>query len=300
MGMILSKQQTYELIHLSQQGNKQASEDLFMANTSLIYMVLQRYNRIKDEDLFQIGCIGLLKAINKFNTSYNVEFSTFAVPTIIGEIQRFVRDDSIVKTSRDLKYWHKKIIKENDIFYMLNGREMTIEEIVSKFDISIEKVRLARNLSKHIKSLDSPFSIGTGHDEEVTWLEIIEDKNCALNENYIALKDKIYQLPEKLKQIIIMRYYKDMTQKEVSDIFKVSQVQISRLEKQAIKLLKEAPNKELEPLRKRKPSIKINKKMQIFKALGEGWPKTKIMVEFQINENSYRNYVYEKKRKVGV
>lgn len=237
---MLGQEETLDLIKKAQSGDEQAKETLVKENSPLIKSVIRwfRDKGIESEDLFQLGCLGFLKAINNFDCTYNVKFSTYVVPMIVGEIKRFMRDDGAIKVSRAIKGLNLKIGKFADAFLMKNGRSASINEIAEHFKISQQEVVMAMDSAKMPVSLYTPFD-----DGEEDGLTLIDRFDSQENEDFVdrfALKDIIDKLEERDKKIILMRYFYDKTQSEIAERLGVSQVQVSRLE-----------NKILENLRKK-------------------------------------------------
>ena len=237
---MLGQEETLELIKKAQAGDEQAKETLVQENSPLIKSVIRWFKDkgVEYEDLYQLGCMGFLKAINRFDTTYNVKFSTYVVPMVVGEIKRFMRDDGAVKVSRAIKGLNIKINKFSDEFFAKHDRKATLSEIAEHFKISEQEVVLAMDSAKMPVSLYTPFD-----DGEEDGLTIIDPFDGEQNEDFVekfALKDMIDSLDERDKKIILMRYFYDKTQSEIAKRLGVSQVQISRLE-----------NKILENLRKK-------------------------------------------------
>lgn len=237
---MLGQEETLELIKKAQSGDESAKETLVNENSPLIKSVIRWFKGkgIENDDLYQLGCMGFLKAINNFDCSFNVKFSTYVVPMVVGEIKRFMRDDGAVKVSRAIKGLNLKINKFVDEFFIDNSRKPTILEIAEHFKIYEQDVVMAMDSAKMPVSLYTPFEDG---DED--GLTIIDRFDGQENEDFVdkfALKDIINKLEERDKKIILMRYFYDKTQSEIAKRLGVSQVQVSRLE-----------NKILENLRKK-------------------------------------------------
>jgi len=237
---MLGQEETLDLIKKAQAGDENAKETLVNENSPLIKSVIRWFKDkgVENDDLYQLGCMGFLKAINRFDCSYNVKFSTYVVPMVVGEIKRFMRDDGAVKVSRAIKGLNIKINKFVETFLMQNGKKATIADIAEHFKISEQEVVMAMDSAKMPVSLYTPFDDG---DED--GLTIIDRFDGQENEDFVdkfALKDIIENLEERDKKIILMRYFYDKTQSEIAERLGVSQVQVSRLE-----------NKILENLRKK-------------------------------------------------
>lgn len=228
-----------ELIERSQSGEQAARDLIIEKNMRLVWSVVQRFiNRgYEPDDLFQIGCIGLLKSVDKFDLSFDVKFSTYAVPMIIGEIQRFIRDDGTVKVSRSLKETGNKIRKAKDDLSKKLGRAPTINEIAKELEISSEDVVMAQEASRAPSSIHETVYENDG--DPITLLDQIADNAEHKWFDKIALKEAINNLDERERLIVYLRYYKDQTQSEVAERLGISQVQVSRLEKKILKHMKD-------------------------------------------------------------
>ncbi|GGA60872.1 RNA polymerase sporulation sigma factor SigF [Ornithinibacillus halotolerans] len=229
----LTDEQVKAYILKSQQGDKEARDFLVEKNIRLVWSVVQRFmNRGYDpDDLFQIGSIGLIKSIDKFDLSYDVRFSTYAVPMIIGEIQRFLRDDGSVKVSRSLKEIGNKIRKKKDELTKEYGRSPTINEIAEALEISPEEVVHAQEAAKTPHSIHETVFENDG--DPITLLDQIADQDSNWFDK-LSLEEAIRGLNERERLILYLRYYKDQTQSEVAERLGISQVQVSRLEKKIL------------------------------------------------------------------
>lgn len=227
------------LITRSQNGDQSARDQIVNNNIRLIWSVVQRFlNRgYEADDLFQIGAIGLLKAVDKFDMSYDVRFSTYAVPMIIGEIQRFIRDDGTVKVSRSLKETANKIRKTKDELTKTLGRVPTIKEIAEKLQITPEEVIFAQDASRAPASIHETVFENDG--DPITLMDQISDESQNKWFDKIALQEAIRSLNERERLIVYLRYFKDQTQSEVAERLGISQVQVSRLEKKILAIIKE-------------------------------------------------------------
>lgn len=232
---------TLELIKLAQNGDKTAEENILEENKGLIWSIVRRFtNRgYEAEDLFQIGAIGLIKCIKKFDLSYEVKFSTYAVPMIMGEIKRFLRDDGMIKVSRPLKEIAVKAKYMQDLLTKQKGNEPSVDELASALEIEVGDLILALEADKEVESLYSTVYQSDGNPVFlIDKLDIKEDENEKLVEN-IVLKQFIEKLEPREREIINLRYFSDKTQTEVAKKIGVSQVQISRIEKKILKKLRE-------------------------------------------------------------
>ena len=233
----LKNEQMEELMTKLKSGNQDAKKQFIFANLRLVLRVVQRFNIKKEnpDDLFQVGCVGLIKAINNFDTTLNVRFSTYAVPMIIGEIRRFVRDSTSMRISRSIRDTAYQILKCRESYAKLHKREPSLEEISNNLGISIKEVSFALDaLNEPVSMFEPVYRDGS---ETVRVMDQIGDSKNNQDEwiENFALKDALKKLSEREKQILLMRYYLGKTQIEVSSEVGISQAQVSRLEKDAIK-----------------------------------------------------------------
>jgi RNA polymerase, sigma subunit, RpoX/SigF len=235
----LKDEEIRDLIRKSQAGDQEARDRIVEKNIRLVWSVVQRFtNRGYDpEDLFQIGCIGLLKSVDKFDLSYDVKFSTYAVPMIIGEIQRFIRDDGTIKVSRSLKETGNKLRRAKDDLAKKLGRAPTIYEMSEHLQIPVEELLLAQEAVMAPASIHETVFENDG--DPITLLDQISDRDEEKWFDRIALKEAIENLDEREKLIVYLRYFKDQTQTEVAERLGISQVQVSRLEKKILRQMKE-------------------------------------------------------------
>lgn len=232
---------TLELIERSKQGDKAARDLVVTKNIGLVWSIVRRFTGRGHEleDLFQIGCIGLIKAIDKFDASYEVKFSTYAVPMITGEIKRFLRDDGIIKVSRSLKETAGKVRIAKELLSNKLEREPTIEELGEELDIPTEDIILAMESSSEVESLYKTIYQGDGNAIYlIDKLEQDKDENEHMIDK-IALKEIISTLDEKERNLIELRYFRDKTQTDIAREMGISQVQVSRLEKRILKVMRE-------------------------------------------------------------
>ncbi|MCI8429749.1 MAG: RNA polymerase sporulation sigma factor, SigF/SigG family [Lachnospiraceae bacterium] len=236
-------EETFALIERSHHGDKEAREQLVEENMGLVWSVVKRFaGRGTDmEDLFQIGAMGLLKAIDKFDTAFEVKFSTYAVPMIAGEIKRFLRDDGIVKVSRTLKENCWKIKRETELFRQKTGREPTLEELSVVTELPREDIAMALESSAEVESIYRTIPQKDG--SEVCLLDRMESQSQGNGMqqllNRVVLEQLLLELPDMERRLIIMRYMQDKTQTEVAQVLGVSQVQVSRLEKRILRQMRE-------------------------------------------------------------
>lgn len=231
---------TLYLIQLAHTGDEKAKEQLVEENTGLIWNVVKRFvGRGQEmEDLFQIGSIGLLKAIDKFDFSYDVKFSTYAVPMIAGEIKRFLRDDGMIKVSRSLKEQAMRAKIERERLNKKLGREPTVEELASTLGICTEELAVALDSSAEIESLHKTIYQGDGSEIHLMDKLESEQNECEELINRMVVGQMVEKLGENEKKIIVMRYYQDKTQTEIAKILGISQVQVSRMEKKILKAMR--------------------------------------------------------------
>ncbi|MCU9595395.1 RNA polymerase sporulation sigma factor SigF [Caldibacillus thermolactis] len=227
------------LIARSQKGDQSARDEIVEKNMRLVWSVVQRFlNRGYDpDDLFQIGCIGLLKSVDKFDLSYDVKFSTYAVPMIIGEIQRFIRDDGTIKVSRSLKEIGNRVRRTKDELTKELGRVPTVYELSEHMDVPVEEILMAQEAVLAPTSIHETVYENDG--DPITLLDQISDQDNEKWFEKIALKEAIENLDDREKLIVYLRYYKDQTQSEVAARLGISQVQVSRLEKKILKTIKD-------------------------------------------------------------
>lgn len=227
---------TLALIGRAHQGDKEARDTLFEENIGLVYSVARRFagRGTEMEDLFQIGSIGLLKAVDKFDVSFQVKFSTYAVPMIAGEIKRFLRDDGILKVSRSVKENQYKIFRMREQLERTLGREPTLQELSEGLDMSVEEVILTMESQTEVESLHK--TIYQGEGTEISLMDKLPEKENQQEKllNRIFLEEVLGALEPKERQLIYMRYFQDMTQTEIADKLGVSQVQVSRMEKRVL------------------------------------------------------------------
>lgn len=235
----LDDDEVKRLIALSQAGDTLARDTLVNCNIRLVWSVVQRFlNRgYEPDDLFQIGCIGLLKSVDKFDLSYDVKFSTYAVPMIIGEIQRFLRDDGTLKVSRSLKEMANKVRKTKDELSKSLGRLPTISEVAEKLGVTPEDIVFAQEANKPPTSIHETVFENDG--DPITLMDQISDESGEKWFDKLAIHEAIGSLSERERLIVYLRYYRDQTQSEVASRLGISQVQVSRLEKKILKLIKE-------------------------------------------------------------
>ena len=228
---------TEELIVLSQAGDKDASEQLITENSGLIWSVARRFlgRGAEADDLYQLGCLGFLKAVEGFDTEYGTQFSTYAVPKIAGEIRRYLRDDGAVKVSRSVKEQAVTIRTVRNQLTIALGREPTIIEISRQTGLTPETIAIAETATACTESINRQ----TG-EEGFTLESVLADTQTEENlVEQISLRQAIEKLPERERMVIKLRYYHGLTQERVACVLKVSQVQVSRIEKKALAQLRD-------------------------------------------------------------
>lgn len=235
---MLENSKVLEFVRLAQNGDNHAKELLLEENSPLIKSVIKRFMNkgVEFDDLYQIGCVGFLKAIKNFKEGFDVKFSTYVVPMVIGEIKRFLRDDGSIKVSRALKTLNMQINRYVEEYEKNNFEKPTIEQISKKFNIEQQDVVLAMDSSKMPISIFSPID-DDGETLMVEKLECDDDMNEKLLNN-ITINDLINKLNKRDKKIIKMRFYFDKTQSEIAKELNISQVQVSRLENKILENLK--------------------------------------------------------------
>lgn len=240
--MIWQMEHTLALIKRVHEGDKEARERLVEENMGLVFTVVHRFRGrgCEQEDLVQIGCIGLLKAIDNFDSSFEVRFSTYAVPMITGEIKRFLRDDGMIKVSRILKEAAVKAYRARDLLEKRGGREPTMEEIARETGISAEDLVLAMEAASDVESLSQ--TIYSGDGTPVLLGDRLPDRQDRNEEllNRMLLLELLKLLSGKEQEIIRLRYFEDCTQVQTADRLGMTQVQVSRAEKRILRKLREA------------------------------------------------------------
>ena len=228
---------TITLIQRSQQGDRDASERLVTENTGLIWSIARRYfgRGVEPDDLFQLGCVGFLKAVEGFDTAYGTQFSTYAVPKIAGEIRRFLRDDGTVKVSRGIKERSMHIKSARCALEQRLGRAPLLSELAAETGLTPEEIAFAETATNPAESLQRE----TGEDGFTLEHVLCDTEGEERMIEHVALRCAIEELPEKERKTLYLRYYHGFTQEKTAKVLGVSQVQISRLERKAITRLRE-------------------------------------------------------------
>ena len=234
-------EQTLALIECAHQGDKKARDKLIEDNMGLVWSVVKRFkNRGVDlEDLFQIGSIGLIKAVDKFDCSYDVKFSTYAVPMIMGEIKRFLRDDGMIKVSRSLKELSAKLYMLKEQMEKELGQEPSLADLADRLQISPEEAAEALDAYRDVESLQK--LIGSGEGQEIELMDRLEndmDEQESLL-NRLEVKRLLDTLEGQERQLVWMRYFQDMTQVSIARELGLTQVQVSRMEKRILRCLRQ-------------------------------------------------------------
>lgn len=233
--------ETMKLITMAHEGDKAARDQLVVDNVGLIWSIVRRFTGrgYEPEDLFQIGSIGLIKAIDKFDLSYEVKFSTYAVPMITGEIKRFLRDDGMIKVSRSIKEMGARVKNVREALIYTLGREPTIEEIAGEIGASKEEVAASIEAGAEVESLYR--TVNKNDETSIYLIDKIEENNTEHEQllNRMVLKELLATLSDKEREIIIRRYFFNETQSQIAERLDISQVQVSRLEKKILKQMRE-------------------------------------------------------------
>ena len=233
-------ERTCELIRQAKEGNKKAQEILVEENTGLIWSVVKRFQGrgYDKEDLFQIGSIGLLKCIDNFDPERKVKFSTYAVPLIMGEIKRFLRDDGLVKVSRSLKEASYKIKREKEHYEKLYNREPTLKEIAATLDMDESDILMAMESGQDVCSLHQVIYQNEG--DEIHLEDKLEQQSDLIEQTVdnIYIQELLQKLNEQERKLIELRYFQNQTQAVIAGIMGISQVQVSRMEKKILEKLR--------------------------------------------------------------
>lgn len=231
---------TLALIGRAHQGDKGARDTLFEENTGLIYSVARRFlgRGVEMEDLFQIGSIGLLKAVDKFDPAFEVKFSTYAIPMILGELKRFFRDDGMIKVSRSIKENQHRVYLAREKIEKELGREPSLKEIAEMLEMPPEEVAMTMDSAAEVESLYRTVYQSEGTD--ISLIDKIPEKENAEEHllNRIFLEEILGKLESSDRKLLYMRYFQDQTQTQIAEQLGVSQVQVSRMEKRILKKLR--------------------------------------------------------------
>ncbi|MCI8661155.1 MAG: SigB/SigF/SigG family RNA polymerase sigma factor [Lachnospiraceae bacterium] len=234
-------EETTKLIRQAHAGDQEARNQLVMDNVGLVWSIVRRFagRGHELEDLYQIGCIGLIKAIDKFNLDFDVKFSTYAVPMITGEIKRFLRDDGMIKVSRSLKELGMRVSSAREQMIWELGREPGLEELAVRIGASREEVAASMEAATEVESIYK--TVGSGEDQNLRLLDKLTDEREQQEEllNRMVLEELLKRLTEKDREIIMRRYFENETQSQIAADLNISQVQVSRLEKRILRQMRE-------------------------------------------------------------
>ena len=237
----MTREENSELIRLAQAGDKEAQEKLLEGNMGLCKSIAARFRDrgVEYEDLIQLACIGMLKAVRSFDFSYQTAFSTYAVPLIIGEIRRFLRDDGVIKVSRNTKRLGTDAMKKREEFIRREGREPKMSELASICEVGVEELAFALDATGPIRSLSE--TVG-GEEDGTPIADLIADTEDGIGKmtDRIALGEAIRTLPEVQRRLIYLRYVKELSQSQTGQILGMTQVKVSREEKKIIEQLRRA------------------------------------------------------------
>ena len=229
------------LLRLAHEGDREARDRLVMDNVGLVWSIVRHFGGrgYELEDLFQIGCVGLLKAIDKFNLDFEVKFSTYAVPMITGEIKRFLRDDGMIKVSRSVKELGIRVRSARETMTGELGREPTLTELSERIKVSREEIAASIEAGAEVESLYK--NVGNGEEQNFCLMDRLCDEHEEQEQvlNRIVLRQMLAQLSDKERDIIIRRYFENQTQSRIAADLGISQVQVSRLEKNILKHMRE-------------------------------------------------------------
>ncbi len=237
---VLTQEETKELFKKMNEGDKEAREKLINGNLRLVLSVIQRFcgRGENADDLFQVGCVGLIKAIDNFDTSLDIQLSTYGVPMIIGEIRRYLRDNNMVRVSRSVRDLAYKVLQAKEKLSRENGKEPTVEEIAKELDVEKEDIVLSLDAIQDPVSLQEPV-YNDGADSLYIMDQVKDKKNTdELWAENITMNEALKKLNDKERMIIDKRFFLGRTQMEVADEIGISQAQVSRLEKTALEHMK--------------------------------------------------------------
>ena len=231
-----------KIIERAQNGSKEDMTKLIEDNSRLVWSIVRRFNgRGYDlEDLYQIGCMGFIKSIKRFDTSFEVRLSTYAVPYILGEIKRFIRDDGPIKISRSIKELNIKIIELQKEYLNKYGKEITLEQLAKELKTSKEDIAMALDSARPVNSIEDSQYRDNKTDKTISLIDQLSSGKDEENEitNRIAIKKLISELKDNEKEVILLRYYKGKTQMQVAKILGITQVQVSRIERKVLDNMK--------------------------------------------------------------
>ncbi len=235
---MLAQEQLLYYLEKAKDGDERAKEIIFVENSPLIKSIIKRFRNkgVEYDDLYQIACIGFMKAIKNFDSSFGVKFSTYTVPMVIGEIKRFMRDDGAIKVSRTLKILANKINRYIEEYQSINSDSPTVEHLANKFNVTTEEVVFAMDSSRMPISIYNKFEDDDDKQELIDKIPYVDNEESMITK--IHLSNIISTLNERERKIIMLRYFRDKTQSEIAETLGVSQVQISRLENKIIEKIR--------------------------------------------------------------
>lgn len=229
-----------KLLPLAKNGDKKASDELLFQNKGLILSVVRRFSGrgFEDDDLFQIGAMGFIKAVKRFDESYGVKLSTYAVPMIMGEIKRFIRDDGIIKVSRSIKELSLKVSSAREALVSEKGCEPSVSEIAERVGVPPEEIAAAVEATAPPQSLSAVSVNGNGESPSVE--ERMKSPECFEKKSLdrLLIAELLKDFPLRVQKIIILRYFREQTQAQIAKLLGISQVQVSRLEKNALEKMR--------------------------------------------------------------
>ena len=237
---VLRNDETMELLRRTKEGDQKARDELIRGNLRLVLSVIQKFSGRGEnaDDLFQVGCVGLIKAIDNFDITQPVRFSTYGVPMIVGEIRRYLRDNSTIRVSRSMRDTAYKVMQAREKLMSETQREPTVEQLAKELDIPREDVVFAMDAIVDPVSLFEPIYSDSG-DTVCVMDQVKDSKNTdEMWLEHIALKEAVSHLSEREQKILAMRFYQSKTQMEVSEEIGISQAQVSRLEKNALRQIR--------------------------------------------------------------
>lgn len=236
---VMPQDETMELIKLSQNGDYEARDRIVEGNIKLVLSVIKKFNNrgVDLDDLFQVGAMGLIKAVDNFDFSHNVKFSTYAVPMIIGEIRRYLRDNSVVRISRSIKDNAYKALEFKERYFLEHGKEPSIEQMAEELGLDTIDIVIALEAIQEPVSIYTPIYNNGG--DEIYLIDQIADNSDSEEKKLqkMMIEEGIAKLNDRLKGIIFSRYYDNKTQMEIAEELGISQAQVSRLEKTALKII---------------------------------------------------------------
>jgi len=236
----ISREALYLSIDKAKNGDKQEMENLIQNNKGLIWSIVKRFigRGVETEDVYQIGCMGFIKAIKRFDTTLEVQLSTYAVPYILGEIKRFIRDDGAIKVSRSTKELASKIIQLQEEYQEKKGKELSVSEIAQILKISREEISFALDAVRPVNSIYEERTTGSEDDRTIIDRLANKEDEATTITNRLVLKQLIENLNDREKQVILLRFYRDKTQAQVAKVLGITQVQVSRIERKILDSMK--------------------------------------------------------------